>query len=367
MRIFLAAIGALLIIAVFFDALWTTMGIGGGPLSKRLIHYLHQAWLGLYRRFFRRRLFLTWGSVVILLTLFMLWVGTLWLGWTLIFNGSLSAVRNSSTGLPATVAERVYFTGYTIFTLGTGDYVAEPGVWQVLMALASLSGLFLVTLTITYLLPIIQAASDMRQLAMLISALGPTPQCILLHTWNGRDCEALGSWLSDISSSLATLEQRYLTYPALHYFQSLRRSEALSLAIAALDDALTIVDLAMPKRCSVAPAQYRPARQVITEFLATLHQAFIDPAAEAPPPPDLAALRDYGLPLLDNQQFHERIQRLDERRRLLAALVERQGWHWDMNTTQNLQYDPETPLQDVWRSTDVEVTGRGVDSHGTPW
>jgi len=42
----------------------------------------------------------------------------------------------------------------------------------------------------------------------------------------------------------------------------------------------------------------------------------------------LTALRERGLPTVSDDILAERFRRLDDRRRLLRALVERSGWSW---------------------------------------
>ncbi|XVH33461.1 ion channel (plasmid) [Haloferacaceae archaeon DSL9] len=46
----------------------------------------------------------------------------------------------------------MYFTGYTIFTLGNGDFYPTAANWQVTTVLTSASGLLLITLIVTYVL-----------------------------------------------------------------------------------------------------------------------------------------------------------------------------------------------------------------------
>ena len=55
----------------------------------------------------------------------------------------------------------------------------------------------------------------------------------------------------------------------------------------------------------------------------------INPADQPPPPPPLDRLRDAGIAVVDNATFHQRIATLGERRRLLLALVNNEGWSWD--------------------------------------
>ena len=158
MSVLLTVLGSVLVLGIMFEVLWTAGAEGAGPLTKRLGHYQWQFLLGAHRRFGGNWVLVAGGVGVFVCTL-MFWVATLWTGWSLIFWGT-DAVVAASTGAAADGTDVVYFVGYTLFTLGTGDFVPHGGVWQVLTPVASLSGLFVVTFSISYLVSIIQAIAS---------------------------------------------------------------------------------------------------------------------------------------------------------------------------------------------------------------
>lgn len=329
MQTMLILLGALVLALVFVDVLRVTMGEGSGLLTRRVARWMWRAFLYLHRR--NKRLhFLSAAGTVILLLNVILWVVLLWTGWVLVFSGAERAVVHVRTQGAAGFWERVYFTGFTIFTLGTGDYVPNGPFWQVLTDVASASGLFLVTLSISYLIPVIQAFTQKRRLAVQVASLGQTPVEILLNTYDGTSWQPLGEYLVGLTNELAKLEQRHLSYPMLHYFHSRNPVESSALRVTALDEALTIVEYGMsePVR-ELAHGYYQPSRRMIANFLDTLEEVFIEPAAEAPPPPPLDVLRERGIPVVEEDVFQERVDALAGRRRLLYALVENDGWAWD--------------------------------------
>lgn len=79
------------------------------------------------------------------------WLLLLWAGWTLVFSASPEAVLQDPEGVPADGWARAYFAGFSVFTLGVGDYVPNGPVWQLLTVVAVVSGLALTTMAITYL------------------------------------------------------------------------------------------------------------------------------------------------------------------------------------------------------------------------
>ena len=328
MPVLFFVLGALLLLLVLADLLWTTMGAGGGPVTKRVTSLLWGIALRIHHQWPSHR-FLSVAGVGVFLFAVMLWIMLLWVGWLLVFTSSTEAVVSAQTKVPADVWERVYFTGFTIFTLGTGDYQPVGRFWQVFTALASFSGLFLVTFSITYVLPVVQAATHKRHLAVYISSLGQSAQAILIHCWNGQNFNSLAQHLTSITSDIAQLEQRHLTYPVLHYFHAKQRPEGIAISLSALDEALTILEYGIEPSARLEEGTFRPVRQVITEFLETLSSIYIDSEDETPPPPALAPLRERGLPVVSDSAFEACVARLEKRRRLLKALVCNDGWSWD--------------------------------------
>ncbi|MEX0650456.1 MAG: ion channel [Actinomycetota bacterium] len=145
--------GAVLLLVVAYDALSTTLSFGAaaGPLTSRLA----AGWWHLARRIADRAdspVIVSAGPVVVLLTIG-LWLALLWGGWTLVFAADPDAIISSTTRQPAGGWSRVYFAGFTVFTLGVGDYIPNGQPWEVLTSLAVVSGLGLTTLAITYLVP----------------------------------------------------------------------------------------------------------------------------------------------------------------------------------------------------------------------
>jgi len=117
--VFLVA-GIVILVGAIVDILWTTLWVdgGAGPISGRLTTVI---WRGLriVTRDHNRALSLA-GPIILTFTLAM-WIGLIWIGWTLIFASESIAVVNSRTGGPADWWGRFYYVAYTMFTDGNGD------------------------------------------------------------------------------------------------------------------------------------------------------------------------------------------------------------------------------------------------------
>lgn len=323
----LLLLGSTIIILTLHDVVLTTLLPGGsGFFSQRIASSFWRVALLVHQRNPSHR-FLALTGVIILLMTVVSWALLLWIGWTFVLSATDVAVVTAATGAPVDLWTRLYFTGYTLITLGIGDIVPKGGLWQVLTIVASASGFFLATLAITYLLSVVSAVVQVRQAASYISSLGDTPYNILLNAWNGRDCSRLTDHQSTLIASISKVSQQHLAYPILYYFHSPQRIAALGANIAALDEALGLLTHGLRDVCEEDALALRPLQRILSDYLSTLQHAFIEPADEPPPTPSLEPLRDAGL-LTSDEAFEEALQRARLRRRLLKALVTQDGWEW---------------------------------------
>ncbi|KYH24855.1 Ion channel [Halalkalicoccus paucihalophilus] len=321
------AIGIVLLVSAASDLLWTTLWVegGAGPLTSRLMAWTWRV----FRRVCRQnsRALALAGPVIFVLTL-LVWITLLWGGWTLVFAGGESTVIDTMNRGPISWSDRLYFAGYTMFTLGNGDFVPREGIWQFVTVLATGSGMLVVTLTVSYTLSVLDAVTQKRSFASGVTGLGTHSNALVRTAWDGEGFSGLDLPLDTYVSQLNTLTSNHKAYPVLHYFYSQRAEQSPVVAIAALDEALTIFCFGISK-------EYRPnnvivtnARSSVQSYLETLHSAFIHPADEAPPPPDLGPLRESGLPTTTNEAFLAELETLTNRRRTLLGLINSDARQW---------------------------------------
>jgi hypothetical protein len=329
MYLLIGSFGVILVLLVVVDVLQTTLLLrGSGPFTSRLNNLLWKIALHAHRVRPAHRLLGYVGLLIIIFTIF-LWISLVWLGWVCIFTTEPTAVLSAQTNQPAALSDRVYFVGYTLITLGLGDYKAGGPIWQVATVIASTNGFFLVTLIITYLLPIVSAVVHQRQLATYITGLGTSPTQILICAWNGQDFGALSQHLTALTPDVLKLGQQHLAYPVLHYYHSREHYSAIAPNIATLDEALTVLEYGVEPVQQLDTLETHPLRMAITHFLNTLETAFITPDSDTPPLPDLMHAREQGIQIVSAEVFQQRIAHLTRRRQLLLALVKRDGWAWD--------------------------------------
>lgn len=321
----LGIIGAVVLLAGIIDILWTTLwvGEGAGPITTRVTSYGWKAVRAIGRY---RTLFSLFGPAILVLTI-VVWVVLLWSGWTLLFSVDDSAIVNTSTNRPGDWADRLYFVGYTVFTLGNGDFSPNGRVWQLLTVLASGSGFVLLTLVITYIGSVISAVVTKRSFARQVTGFGTSPVAFLQSGWNGQDFHALDLPLSTLTTQLNQISEQHVAYPILHYYRSTQQSTSPAVALVVLDDALSVLRYGVVPESRPNPAVLASARAAVGVYLETLHSAFIEPATIAPPLPDLGAIRAAGISV-DDAQLRGDVDDLDVRRRKLLGLVQDAGLEW---------------------------------------
>ena len=332
MQLLTAAFGVLLIGLANYDALVTTVAVGSGvrPLTAHVGSAL--------RRLLRRvpRLLPVGGPVITLATIGV-WIVLLWAGYSLLFSSSPTAVTATSSGALASVSSRIYFAGYVLFTLGNGGYQPAEGPWELLTSLAALNGLFVITLAITFLLPVVSAVVERRQQAALINALGDTAEDVVVSAWNGRDFAFFERQLPTITEHIMLTAQRHLAYPVLHDFRSREAHTASARTLALLDDVVTILDHGVAPPVRLDAATLILARCAIDASRRLMPVGVGD--TETPPIPDLSFVGDQGIPTVSPEQFAESVASMSDRRRHLNAVVVAAAWTWPSRTGQSTSAD----------------------------
>lgn len=333
LRLAAAAGGAALVLAVLIDVSRTALGgRGAGPIIGAVSAGLWRAALFGHRRRSSHR-GLAAAGVVILLAGFAVWSLLLWAGWTLIFTGDVQAVLHSKDQVPASWWQRAYYAGFSMSTLGVGDFVAGGALWQMLTVVAALTGFSVLTLSVTYLLGLLPALSRKRAVANYITALGGTPVGIIgAHFKNGSG-ESLVQHVSTLMMTLENVAQEHAAYPLLHYFHATDRASSLPLRLSALAESFLFLDAGVVGDRRVVQ-QLTPLRHSIDSMLVTLGELYISTAESQPPPPDTASLPESLQPGDSPEMLRLAEQHGPERRRLLGY-VQNDGWAW-----QDVYVDP---------------------------
>ena len=320
-------IGVGLLAVVVVDLLWTTLWAdgGAGPVSAHLSNLL---WRGLRRVGSSRSTVVSLAGPVVLTATLVTWVVLLWAGWTFVFAASEGSLSPNSDTVSVTWPGRIYYVAYAMFTMGNGDYVPVGGAWQLATALTTASGMMLVTLAVSYVLSVLGSVAQKRSFAGTVRGFGETGSAIACSGWNGRDLHDFDLPLSALAAEASSLADQHKTYPILHYYHSQTPEHASALAVAALDEGLTLIRYGVADQSLYNGAVVENTRSSLDSYLRTLNKAFIEPADRPPPPPSLAPLREAGIPTVDDEQFGQALSSLDEHRRSLLGVVRADAWQW---------------------------------------
>jgi hypothetical protein len=316
--------GAALVAAAILDVVWTSLWVGGsaGPFARLIARV---CWVVIKAADRNHRLMVLAGPAILTLTV-LGWILLLWGGWVLVFSSEPSSILTTSTDNVGDVTDRIYFVGYTIFTLGNGDFSPNGDIWQVATAVAAGSGLFTATLAVTYLLSVVSAAVSGRAFAAEVAGLGPTAVDAVAAAWDGRSYGYLSFPLQSASSKLSQLGQQYLAYPVLQYFHAGKPSQSPMIALARLEQILAISSGAVPESQRAPAVMHNSVGSAIDTVLDALPSHFTRPADAPLPPPDLTGLRLQGRETIDRSKFEASLAAVELRRKKLRGLLNAHGW-----------------------------------------
>ena len=307
-----AVLGVVVLSVVGIDVLWTSLSpvSGPGPVTRWWGRLL---WIGVGRRIGDPTS--PWwhllGPAVLVATVGS-WVALLVVGWWLVL-GAMGSVVDVVTRSPVGPGRRLYFVVSAVSTLGLGDVVATTAPGRTVTVLAAVTGLGLVTLAVTYVLPVLTAVTDRRVVATTISAVGTSAGAIVDSLDDTVSPQPL---LDEVGSSLRLLAQRHRAYPILHFFHSTDRAAALAPSIAALDEALAVLG---------GRAGWNGPPSLAIRRL----RAAVDDLLEVTQP-HLASIVREQTPRAPGRVGQVSCRHsLDEHRRQLHALVVDDGWSWD--------------------------------------
>ncbi|MGP4066400.1 ion channel [Oceanobacillus sp. M65] len=326
-------IGTIILIVTFIDIFWTALWVDGaaGPLSKTLTTI---CWKGLHIISGEKSKLLSLSGPLILTMTLLMWVLLIWTGWTLFFAAEEASLIDTQNRGPISWSDRIYFTGFTLFTLGIGDFIPKEGFWQIATSIATGSGMLFVTFGVSYVLSVVGAVTQKRSFADSVTGQAENAETLVIQGWNGTDFHNIDLFLKEHASQLTTLTQQHKAYPILHYFHSEKDEQASSVAVAIFDEALTLYTFGVPKQYQPNKVWIKEARSSVQSYLGTLHAAFINPADNVPPSPDINMLRAENLPTVTDEEFQSCLAQLKNRRKKLRGMVQADARSWPAECAQ---------------------------------
>jgi len=309
------------------DALWTTLWVDGnaGPMTRR-----HNSWLrrAILRVAGNRHRVLSLTGPIVLVASVLVWAISVWTGWVLLFSSDPRALVDTHSGATAEIADRIYFAGSTMFTLGSGEFTPSGPFWKVATSFAGLNGLFMLTLAVTYLLAIIEAVVAKRSFASQVWTLGRTAEEFILNAWDGHSFRAVELQIVSITEQLQLVAEQHHAYPMLHFYHEAAKRQSVAHSLAVFSEVLLTFGHGVSESVRPAPAALVPAQRTIEEFLDTLQSAYVEPSKKCADPPALERLTAAGIPTVPAGEFDAAVRERQERRQLLRGFLDSERRDW---------------------------------------
>lgn len=326
MNLLALALGLLVVSLVLVDLIATTIVVsqGSGLLTSTVTSALRRSW-GRVARACGSKALLGWLGPVTIFAVIAVWALGLSGGWLLAFSAEPAALQLPA-GEPSSLGGRLYHVMTRVFGRGSSELSAQ-GLWSVLEQAMGLSGVLLVSLTISYLIPIVGAVAQTRSMASTVASLGRSPEQILLNAWNGRDFGRLDLFMVQLTESIGLAAKRHLAYPPLEFFYARCPGESLAVQLATLEVSLLLLEGA-----SKAPFD-SAALNALRGSIADLRQHVGVRGEEGgcfPAAPSLRSLSEAGIPVVGEEQWtrawREEAEVLEEH----ARALERAGWGFEV-------------------------------------
>ena len=270
---------------------------------------------------------LSQAGFFLLVFIVLIWVGLLVLSFFLLLQSDVDSLVNSSK-IPASAIEKLYYSGFVISTLGIGDFMASNDIWRIVTDVYSFTGLILLTMSVTYFIPVLSGVIKQRKLGINLSSLGSSPQEIILNAWNGKDYEFFKLQMLNFADALLEHNQNHRAYPVIHFFHNNNKEHTIILQIARLNEAVYIFEKCLKPAYSIPQQELSSIKTALDNYVKVIKDVSNINIKNSPPSiPDLNMLKEKNMlrPNFSGIEFSEAIQ---QNRLVFLTLVEKDGWQW---------------------------------------
>lgn len=319
-------LGLLLYVGVVWDIFKTTLSMqGGGWFTSRFGHTFWKVLLKLSGNNGNSKL-LSRAGLYLLILIICLWVSGLLLSLFFLFLSQPDSVIDSGTRLPAGMWEKLYYSGFVLSTSGIGDYIASNNFWRIITDLYSFTGLILITMSVTYFVPVLSAIIQKRVLGINLSSLGPTPRDIIENEWNGENFNSLTNKMQALSSDILKYNQNHRAYPVIHFFHNSKKQDSIILQLAKLNETVCIIMYCLKSseaKSSQAIADVRSALDNYILIIQEVSHIKIDDNREA---------KKLEVPQMNGKSYCDGTCKIPEQQQIgrlfFEKLIMEDGWKW---------------------------------------
>lgn len=198
---------------------------------------------------------LSYSGPTIIVVIITLWILLMLIGFALIVWPALgSAVRLEQGETPTDFATAIYYAGYSLATLGTGDITPQTGGYRLLIILKSILGFSVFTLTLSYVTSVYSNLTTRNTFALsLHHRTADTADSLELLARLAADnrVDTLHQDMAEIAQHLTRLLESNNSYPVLFHFRYRQTYYALPRIL------YLTMDLATLTQSALNPKQYR--------------------------------------------------------------------------------------------------------------
>lgn len=324
-------LGVLLFILTAMDIIQTTFTTNGGGRITGFVS--GNVWKAFFLASGRngRSPMLEYAGPAILVSILVVWIAGMWTSLLLVLLSDQESIRDSSTNAPADWLEKLYFAGFTLSTLGTGDYIPASDAWRVVTSLSAFAGIAFITTSITYFVPVLNAVNLQSKISLYISSMGKTPQEILINSWNGEDFTSFFDNASNLADMIMQHTLNHRSYPVIHYYHNSREANSIKRALVMLDEVLLMLNHAVSEDSCKDKLKLKMLRTTLDSYIDIVKGASskTSPGNGTAPKPDLCKVAGEGIPLYKEGADYAQREEVEQHREELTALLESDGWIWE--------------------------------------
>lgn len=293
----LAGVLVLLIVGqdVFSTVLFPASGRGIvrkplGRASSKVFHLVAKALSG--RR--RNALLGYLGPVQIVLSI-AAWFLMLLVGWAMIYQPALgSGIRAISGPTDTGWANALYYSGFSLTTLGVGDLEPVSSPYRLLTVVQAAIGFAWFSMVITYFLSVygslISRNAFAQGLHQRTQRTGDAVE-LLVRSADGADFPELAGQLSSSAGFLRDIYQRHRFYPVLRYFHYREPHYSLPHVLTVTLDMATLLKTAFDPEYYARLIRSTHLDEVLDSALTLLDELITQPESDEPDPDDVAEWR----------------------------------------------------------------------------
>lgn len=260
LRLLEQIVGLVLVLAVMADVFLTVLyarvgrqgfaRFGTGVISERVATYVWRAfrWMGTRGGRVNDDL-LSFAAPVIVVLFLAVWVAMLTIGSAMFLHPALGTDIRANTGrTPTDFFTAFLVAGGNISTMGPMGYTPRTWLYRVVYVINSLSGLSILTLTLTYLMQIYTTLQRRNTLAFKLDVMaGSTGDAaeLLAGLGVGGHFDAGYTQLAELGAEVASQKEAYQFYPVMFYFRYRQACYATSRLALLLLDSVSLIQAAL--------------------------------------------------------------------------------------------------------------------------